>query len=81
MQYERRDNIKIFGTDKAPREDPFKTVIQVASDGSVAISRDDISVCHRLPTRSGTKPITAKFVRREVKSAIMRGKEVVKEKN
>ena len=53
-QYGRRDNIRIFGTG----EDPYNTVIQAASgDAGVAFSRADISVCHRLQTRSRTKLI------------------------
>ena len=39
----------------------------------------DIRICHRLPTRNGTQPIIAKFVRREVKSAIIPDKAVMKE--
>ena len=79
-QYGRRDNIRIFGVADVPDEDPYNTVIKVASEAGVTINRSDISVCHRLPARIGPKPIIAKFVRREVKTALMRGKGHLKRK-
>ena len=79
-KYGRRDIFRIFGADEIPGEDPYNTVIQVASDAGVAISRDLIGVCHPLPTRSGTKPIIAEFLGRESQSSILRGKAGLKEK-
>lgn len=79
-QYGRRDNIRIFGMEEASGEDTYETVIQAAAATGVNITRADISVCHRLPSRRGPRPIIAKFVRREVKSSIMRGKRQLRER-
>ena len=79
-QYRPRDINRIFGAVEAPGEDPYNTIIQGPSNAGVVISRDDISVCHRLPTKSATKTIIAKLVRKKVKSAIMQCKVVLREK-
>ena len=54
--------------------------MQFDRDTGVDTGRDDNSDCQCLPSRSDTKPIIAKFVRIEVKSAIKRGKVVLIEK-
>ena len=80
-QYGRRDNIRIFGVPETPEEDPYEKVVQVAAQTGVQIRSEDISVCHRLPARSGPKPLIVKFVRRQVKSMVMAGKKTLREQN
>ena len=49
-------------------EDVTERVVEVAKDIEVTISKQHISVCHRLRSRNpGSRPIFAKFVRRETK--------------
>ena len=43
-QYGRRDNIRIFGVADVQDEDPYHTVIQVASEAGVTINCSDIRV-------------------------------------
>ena len=78
-QYGRRDNIRIFGLDEAKDENPYDVVVHVAKLVRVNIKKTDISVCHRLPSRRGKKPLIVKFVRRETKFEIMRNKKKLKE--
>ena len=59
-------------------EDPYEKVVEVAGKIGVTIKRDDISVCHRLASRSGIRPIIVKFVRRETKFQIMKHKKSLK---
>ena len=71
-QFGRRDNIRISGVEKFKDELVYERVLEVASDIGVTISKQDISLCHHLPSRNpGSRPIIAKFVRRETKFGIM----------
>ena len=80
QQYGRRDNVRIVGLDDGgSNEDPYEEVIKVACYCGVNVKRDDISVCHRLPSRNGGKrPLIARFVRREKKIELMRNKKNLK---
>ena len=53
---------------------------KVAGDMGVDITESDVSVSHRIDMKTGTKPrpIIAKFVRRDTKTAIMRSKRNLK---
>ena len=54
----------------------------MAADLGVSIKPDDISVSHRLPAaRGNTRPIIAKFVRRETKTSLMKNKKSLKSKD
>lgn len=86
-QYGRRDNIRIFGLEETRGEDTTNKVVELAADMGLAISANDISVSHRLPTsgrRSGSKktsrPIIVKFVRRSTKQAVMKNKKELRRK-
>ena len=71
-QYRRRDNIRILGVDEINDEDVYERVVEMANDNGVSISKQKISVCHRLPSRNQISlPKFAKFVRRETKFCVM----------
>ena len=78
QQYSRRDNIRVYGIAEATdeNENTNSVIVKVAKDMGVDISEHDLSVNHRLGRKAGTKPrpIIAKFVRRDTKTAIMRRK-------
>ena len=76
-QYERRDSIIISGVREHQQEDLYDITCHIAYDMGVNIDSTEISVTHRLgqPGRkSAPRPIIVKFVRRNVKTAIMRNK-------
>ena len=82
-QYSRRENIRVFGVAETADEltnDITGCIVKVAADMGVAITERDISVSHRIGKKTGTKrrPIIAKFVRRDTKTAIMRNKRNLK---
>ena len=78
-QYGRRENIRIHGLEEVQGEDPYKTVTDLAESCGVPLKREEISVCHRLPTKEGVKPLIVKFVRREKKIDVMYCKKKLKE--
>ena len=49
-QYSRRDNIKIIGVEQKDDENVEQIVIDIASDAGVSISKEDISIAHRINT-------------------------------
>ena len=49
--YGRRDNIRIFSLEEATDEDLYQNVVEVAQQLGLEISKNDISVCHRVPSR------------------------------
>ena len=72
-QYSRRDSVRVCGIAETDNENTRDIVVRVAKDMGVDISPNDISVSHRVggPRRGRsdkTRPILAKFVRRECKS-------------
>ena len=70
--YGRLDHICIFGVEEIYNEGLFERAVEVANDNGVTISKQDISVCHRLPSRNpGSWPRIAKFVRRETKFRVI----------
>ena len=81
-QYGRRENIKIFGVPSSAEENTNDIVVKVASNMGVNISDEDISISHRLPSSRSDrpKPIIVKFVRRNVKTELMKKKKVLREK-
>ena len=82
-QYGRRDNVRIFGVEEAPNEDVYQAVIDVAENAGCQVSRADISICHRVPSRNVKpgqgRPIIAKFVRRQTKIGLMTNKKKLKD--
>ena len=83
QQYGRRDNVRIFGVEGAPNEDVYQAVIDVAEKAGCQVSRADISICHRVPSRNVKpgqgRPIIAKFVRRQTKIGLMTNKKKFKD--
>lgn len=88
-QYSRRDCIEIKGIPGTPEEDTTSIAIKTASLMGLTLSREDISISHRLskpsyseamsgPTgtgeRRGTPNIIVKFVRRETRDAFYRAR-------
>ena len=80
-QYGRRDNIRIFGIKENADEDIYQEVINVAKCAGVNVTKSDISICHRVPSRATDKPrpVIVKFVRRELKHRVMSCKRKLKE--
>ena len=82
-QYGRRDNIRIFGVKEEADEDVYQKVVDVARKVGHQISKTDISICHRVPSRNVKKdegrPIIVKFVRRQTKSGLMANKKSLKD--
>ena len=53
----------------------FAKVVSVAEKTGVSITKNDVSICHHLPSGgTGPKPLIAKFVRRETKHQHMKNK-------
>ena len=70
-QCDRRDNILIFGVEDEIDEDVYERVVEVANDIGVTVSKQDITVCHHLPSRNPrSRSNIAKIVRRETKFRI-----------
>ena len=80
QQYSRRENVRVFGIAEIADEKTNDIIVKVAGDMGVDITERDISVSHRIGKKMGTKPrpIIAKFVRRDTKTAIMRNKRNLK---
>ena len=67
QQYGQRDNVRISGVIEKPGEVVHRKMVHVAHEGSVAIRKEDTSICHRLYTRkSRLKSIIAKFVKSSI---------------
>ena len=67
---------------KEPVEDGDAKVVSVAEKAGVQITANDVSTCHRLPGgRSGSKPLIAKFVRRDTKHQLVKNKRNLKNTN
>ena len=54
QQYSRRDNIKIVGIEPKTDEDVEQIVIDVVKDAGLDITKDDISIAHRINTKGDT---------------------------
>ena len=79
-QYSRRENVRLHGVPETANENTDDVVIGIAHDMGVNISRNDISVSHRLP-KSRTmseRPIIVNFVRRNTKTALMTNKKTLR---
>ena len=57
-QYTRRDNIKIFGIECKENENVEEIVLDVAKDAGVTLTKEDISIAHRIHTRDDTTSAT-----------------------
>ena len=64
-QYGRRENVSISGVEEEPGEEIFSKVVNVAEKAGMSITKNDVNICHRLPSGgSGHKPLIANVVRR-----------------
>ena len=86
QQYGNRDTLKLCNVPepKLPpkvNEDTNQTVIDVLKKAGINVSKQDISVSHRLPSKDGIKPIICKFGLRNVRNHVIRGKKQMRESN
>lgn len=73
-QYSRSNTIEIFGLPEEKPEDVYTVVEKVCGALDVAVTRNDIDVCHRLKKRQGCNEpagVIVKFVRREIKQKLL----------
>lgn len=80
-QYFKRDNLIIHGVPEIPGENCSTTVIDICQKylSAVKIVPSDISVSHRLPSRSErAKPLIVRFTRRDVRQQIYHNKKNLK---
>ena len=84
QQYGNRDMLKICNIPEPilpPKvnEDTDQTVIDVLAKAGITITKADISVSHRLPTKEGPKPMICKFGLRNVRNRVIRSKKLMRE--
>ena len=82
-QYSRRDNIVVHGLPEQDGECANDVIIAVAAAAGVVVTNGDISTSHRVGrpgnARGGKpRPIVARFVRRDQRTAILRSKKKLK---
>lgn len=68
QQYQRVNNLIISGIPE--QIDPYKAVIDLANLLNVKITKENIDIAHRLPSRKSPKPILVKFIQRWAKQDI-----------
>ena len=74
-----RENVSIVGVDEEQGEDIFAKVVSVAEKAGASITKNDVSICNRLPSGgTGPKPLIAMFVRRETKHQLKKNKRNLK---
>ena len=80
-QYSRRENVRVFGLPEGAGkiEDTSAEVVRLAADMGLHMTKENISVSHRLPGRGkGPRPVIVKFVRRSTKVEMLRAKKKLK---
>ena len=83
-QYSCKESMRLYGVVEKDDEVTSKVVAKVCNDLGVQVREEDISVSHRLPYRRfvdgqpKSKPIIAKFVRRDTKTEVMKKKKNLK---
>lgn len=81
-QYTRRDSVEIRGIplpEESQEEDTNEIVLQLSQKMGIPLERKDISVSHRIRSRSSVDPaIIVKFVRREVRERLYRARKRLK---
>ena len=76
-QYCRPDNISIFAVEEINDEDLSERMVKVANDIGVTVSKQDISVCHRPPSRNpASRPVIAEFFQHETKTRVKTHKRI-----
>jgi len=76
LQYQRKDNIIISGVPFKKDEDVYGVLRKIGEAANVPISKEHVSIAHRLPVNHSTKvpPIIVKFVNRWKKDEILQAK-------
>ena len=78
-QYSRRNNLKIFGLKEETNEDTAEAVVKMVKDKmKITMSKDDIEVAHRIPTRGGTKPAIVKLRDTSTKFSLLKSRKSLK---
>lgn len=72
-QYSRRVHLEFTGVQEQPREDLEEIIVNIAAEAGVPICKNDIEVCHRLPTRNNKhpRPIIAEFSSRKTRDSLL----------
>ena len=82
QQYTRRENLRVFGVPCDPSESADTTekkTIDILNATGAVISKNDISVCHRLGrTVNGSRPIIVRFVSRRKRTEVLQRKKALK---
>eukprot|EP00057_Strongylocentrotus_purpuratus_P010752 XP_011665226.1 PREDICTED: uncharacterized protein LOC105438737 [Strongylocentrotus purpuratus] len=75
-QYSRRDNIVLRGVPEKEGENTNDVVIEVSASTGIKVVGADISTSHRIgrPQPNRSRPIVARFVRRDLRTDILRNK-------
>ena len=84
QQYGNRDTLKLCNIPEPKlrpkeREDTNATIVKALGDAGITITKEDISVSHRLPNSKGIKPLICKFGRRDVRNNVIRCKKQMRE--
>ena len=81
-QYNRRDCLLFFGLEERDEEDCTDVIVNTSRAMGIAIYHDDISISHRLHTKSRRpnepRPIIVKFTRRSTRNYIFASKHHLK---
>ena len=81
-QYTRRDSVEIRGIplpEESQEEDTNEIVLQLSQKMGIPLERKDISVSHRIRSRSSVdSAIIVKFVRRELRERLYRARKRLK---
>ena len=80
-QYSRRDNVVLRGVPDSEGEVTNTLVINVAKTAGVTVTENDLSTSHRMgkPQPNKTRPIIARFVRRDLRTHLLRNKKKLKD--
>lgn len=80
-QYSRRDNVVLRGVPESQGEVTNTLVIDVANSIGVTVTEGDISTSHRMgrPQPNKVRPIVARFVRRDLRTDLLKNKRKLKE--
>ena len=71
-QYQRRANIEVANLPEVAGEDPYELVVASAKAAGVNINKEDIDVCHRVPTKGkGPRPLIARLQRTKTRDDIL----------
>ena len=75
-QYQRRNNVIMSGVPQKDNEDIYEILQKIGEASSFPISKRDIDIAHRLPTRkaTGPQPIVVKFTNRWMKADLLKKK-------